>query len=102
MGCSIASSFACSWHVAGYFLNPTFFYSNPNIEQDNKVMTGLYNCIEKLVPNIDVQDKIIQDLSIYKQAENLFGLLMAIRQRATMAPGKLFYHISLFHIFIIL
>ena len=84
-------------HVVGYFLNPAFFYSNPNIEQDNEVMSGLYNCISKLVTNIDVQDKIIQELSIYKQAENLFGLPMAIRQRATTAPGKLFYPISLFH-----
>ncbi|RWR92200.1 hypothetical protein CKAN_02140800 [Cinnamomum micranthum f. kanehirae] len=74
-------------HAAGYCLNPEYFYSNPNIEHDNEVMTGLYNCISKLVPNIDVQDKISQELSIYKQAENLFGLPMAIRQRATTAPA---------------
>ncbi|RWR84728.1 hypothetical protein CKAN_01355300 [Cinnamomum micranthum f. kanehirae] len=73
-------------HATGYFLNPDHFYSNPNIEHDNEVMAGLYNCISKLVSNIDVQDKISQELSIYKQAENLFGLPMAIRQRATTAP----------------
>ncbi|RWR85050.1 LOW QUALITY PROTEIN: hypothetical protein CKAN_01389200 [Cinnamomum micranthum f. kanehirae] len=70
---------------ARYFLNPEYFYLNPNIEHDNEVMAGLYNCISKLVPNIDVQDKISQELSIYKQAKNLFGLPMAIRQRATTA-----------------
>ncbi|RWR76251.1 hypothetical protein CKAN_00468500 [Cinnamomum micranthum f. kanehirae] len=76
-------------HAAGYFLNPEYFYSNPNTEHDNEVMAGLYNCISKLVPNIDVQDKITQELSIYKEAENLFGLPMAIRQRATTAPVHL-------------
>ncbi|RWR88718.1 hypothetical protein CKAN_01775400 [Cinnamomum micranthum f. kanehirae] len=82
-------------HAAGYFLNPEYFYSNPNIEHDNEVMTGLYNCISKLVPNIDVQDKISQELSIYKQAENLFGLPMAIRQRATTAPVFVKYNRAL-------
>ncbi|RWR92244.1 hypothetical protein CKAN_02145300 [Cinnamomum micranthum f. kanehirae] len=51
-------------HAAGYFLNPEYFYSNPNIEHDNEVMTGLYNCISKLVPNIDVQDKISQEFKL--------------------------------------
>ncbi|RWR90850.1 hypothetical protein CKAN_01997200 [Cinnamomum micranthum f. kanehirae] len=74
-------------HAAGYFLNSAFFYSNPNIEQENKVMAGLYNCISKLVPNIDVQDKISQELSIYKQA--------AIRQRATTAPVFVKYNRAL-------
>ncbi|RWR83606.1 hypothetical protein CKAN_01236600 [Cinnamomum micranthum f. kanehirae] len=77
----------CPLLAAGYFLNPEYFYSNPNIEHDSEVMAGLYNCISKLVPNIDVQDKINQELSIYKQAENLFGLPMEIRQRATTAPA---------------
>ncbi|RWR93421.1 hypothetical protein CKAN_02267000 [Cinnamomum micranthum f. kanehirae] len=62
-------------HAAGYFLNPEYFYSNPNTEHDNEVMAGLYNCISKLVPNNDVQDKISQELSIYKQAEIYLGCL---------------------------
>ncbi|XP_059669150.1 uncharacterized protein LOC132314292 [Cornus florida] len=45
-------------HAAGHFMNPEYFYSNPNIEQDEEVMGGLYQCIERLVPTTKVQDKI--------------------------------------------
>ena len=31
-------------HAAGYYLNPEFFYSNPNIDSD-EVVQGLYDCI---------------------------------------------------------
>ncbi|GFZ14644.1 transducin/WD40 repeat-like superfamily protein [Actinidia rufa] len=27
-------------HAAGYFLNPEFFYANPNVAQDDEIMTG--------------------------------------------------------------
>ncbi|RWR93346.1 hypothetical protein CKAN_02259300 [Cinnamomum micranthum f. kanehirae] len=76
-------------HAAGYFLNPAFFYSNPNIEHDNEVMSGLYNCISKLVPNIDAQDKINQELSIYKQAENLFGCMIHSKKRNRLDQKRL-------------
>ncbi|WOL18461.1 hypothetical protein Cni_G27257 [Canna indica] len=35
-------------HAAGHFLNPGFFYDDPNIEFDSEVTSGLYACIEKL------------------------------------------------------
>ncbi|KAK4416940.1 hypothetical protein Salat_2519500 [Sesamum alatum] len=40
-----------------------FFYTNPNIEKDEEVMQGLYGCISKLAPGIDLQDKIIDEFS---------------------------------------
>ena len=85
-------------HAAGYFLNPEFFYLNPNVEQDHEVMSGLYNCIAKLVSKIDVQDKIGQELSIYMKAEGLFGIPMAIRGRTIKSPNKLplYYKIIIF------
>ena len=27
-------------HAAGYFLNPEFFYANPNFTQEDEIMTG--------------------------------------------------------------
>jgi len=75
-------------HAAGHFLNPELYYSNPSIEDCSEVMTGLYDCISRLVPELATQDKILEELSLYKGAEGLFGKSMAVRQRNTVAPGK--------------
>ncbi|XP_059650757.1 uncharacterized protein LOC132296590 [Cornus florida] len=74
-------------HAAGHFLNPQYFYSNPNIEQDEEVIGGLYQCIERLVPTTEVQDKISLELSRYTKADSLFGSSIAIRQRKSRAPA---------------
>ncbi|XP_073120500.1 uncharacterized protein [Henckelia pumila] len=74
-------------HAAGYFLNPEFFYTNPYIENDAEVLEGLYKCIARLVRGEDLQDKITNQLEKYKNAEGLFGLPMAIRQRASKSPA---------------
>ena len=77
--------------MAVYFLNPEFFYDNRfEIERDEEVMAGLYKCIQRLVPNINQQDKIIEKLTSYKREEGLFGLKMAIRLRKKKAPGICF------------
>lgn len=76
-------------HAAGYYLNPEFFYNNPHIEFDEEVTAGLYACITKLVPSQEVQDRIISELYVYKKAEGLFGIPLAIRSRTTKAPGNL-------------
>ncbi|XP_059667593.1 uncharacterized protein LOC132313007 isoform X2 [Cornus florida] len=75
-------------HVAGYILNPEFFYANRSIQRDKEALMCLYKCIERLVPSVDVQDKISEELILYTNAEGLFGTSMAIRQRCTRAPAK--------------
>ncbi|KAL0452979.1 UNVERIFIED_CONTAM: hypothetical protein Slati_1276000 [Sesamum latifolium] len=55
-------------HAAGYYLNPEFYYSNPSVEQDKEVMGGLFKCIERLIPDGDMQDKLIEELAFYKKA----------------------------------
>ncbi|XP_027350930.1 uncharacterized protein LOC113861986 isoform X1 [Abrus precatorius] len=77
-------------HAAGYYLNPQFFYSNKQIENDPEVVEGLYKCIERLCTSEDDVDNATVQLSTYRRAEGLFGLSGAKRQRATMAPGKRF------------
>lgn len=57
------------------------------MEFDEEVTSGLYSCIDRLVSDIDVQDKIIRELSTYKNAEGLFGIPIAIRSRKMLAPG---------------
>ncbi|XP_020263261.1 uncharacterized protein LOC109839244 [Asparagus officinalis] len=47
-------------HAAGFYLNPIFFYAHPNIQADKEIMKGLWEVIQKLVPQQD-QDKISQE-----------------------------------------
>ncbi|KAF8396293.1 hypothetical protein HHK36_017909 [Tetracentron sinense] len=75
-------------HTAGYILNPEFYYNNQDIEPCEEVMKGLYEVIERLIPELDLQDKIITELAMYRNAEGLFGWPMAIRQRTTITPDK--------------
>ncbi|XP_059639841.1 uncharacterized protein LOC132282251 [Cornus florida] len=71
----------------GHFFNPEYFYSKPNIEQDEEVMDGLYQCIERLVPTTEVQDKISLELSRYMKTGGLFGSSIAVRQIKSRAPA---------------
>ncbi|KAF8395152.1 hypothetical protein HHK36_019093 [Tetracentron sinense] len=75
----------CPLHAAGFYLNPKFFYS---IEGDvhNEISSGMLDCIERLVPDIKIQDKIIKELNAYKNAVGDFGRKMAIRARDTLLP----------------
>ena len=54
-------------HATSHFLNSEFYYENSAIEFDGEITSGLYACIEKLVANQDVQDKIMDELSLYKR-----------------------------------
>ncbi|KAF8369899.1 hypothetical protein HHK36_032065 [Tetracentron sinense] len=77
----------CPLHAAGFYLNPKFFYS---IEGDvhNEISSGMLDCIERLVPDIKIQDKIIKELNAYKNAVGDFGRKMAIRARDTLLPDE--------------
>ncbi|XP_071724003.1 uncharacterized protein [Rutidosis leptorrhynchoides] len=74
-------------HAAGFYLNPKFFYS---IERDmpSEIVSGMYDCIERLVPDTNVQDKIIKEISSYKSAAGDFGRKMAIRAKDTLLPAE--------------
>ncbi|CAL9764066.1 unnamed protein product [Musa acuminata subsp. burmannicoides] len=75
-------------HAAGYYLNPEFFYKIKSVGFDAEVLSGLYQCVARLVPSIEVQDKIIHELSLYKNAEGLFGIPIAVRSRTTTSPAE--------------
>ena len=67
-------------HAFDYFLNLEYFYDNRSkIKQEEEVMTGLYKRIQRLIPKINQQDTIIEELTSYKREEGLFGLPMDIR-----------------------
>ncbi|XP_057967191.1 uncharacterized protein LOC131157223 [Malania oleifera] len=75
-------------HAAAHYLNLEFFYSNPNILQDEEIMTGLYKCIARLLPTIEMQDKVLNELEKYNAASGVFGISLAVRQRKTKAPAQ--------------
>ncbi|KAE8661030.1 Importin subunit beta-1 [Hibiscus syriacus] len=75
-------------HAAGCYLNPQLFYSNPQIQEDKEVMIGLLKCIERLVPSVVDQGKIEDQLSLYRNAECIFGMAICIRQREAKSPAE--------------
>ena len=75
-------------YVASHYLNPEYFYSNSKIVQDEKIVTGLHRCIERLVKNIEAQDKISDELIKYREAEATFGIKMAIKHINLKLTGK--------------
>ncbi|XP_016507314.2 uncharacterized protein LOC107824999 [Nicotiana tabacum] len=61
-------------HAAGLVLNPELFYDNEErILGDEPLWNGYYECIEKLIPEESMQDKITEQFSIYRNTEQLFG-----------------------------
>lgn len=74
-------------HASGFYLNPKFFYS---IQGDvhSELLSGMFDCIERLVPDTRVQDKIIKEINLYKSAAGDFGRKMAVRARDNLLPCK--------------
>ncbi|KAL1220640.1 hypothetical protein V5N11_003344 [Cardamine amara subsp. amara] len=73
--------------AAGFFLNPKFFYT-ANEEMRSEIILAVLDCIERLVPDDKIQDKIIKELNSYKTAVGVFGRNLAIRARDTMLPAE--------------
>ncbi|KAH6769196.1 hypothetical protein C2S51_014532 [Perilla frutescens var. frutescens] len=74
-------------HAAGFYLNPKFFYS---LEGDGHlhIRSLVYDCIEKLVPELNVLDKIMKETASYHSGAGDFGRKMAIRARETLLPTE--------------
>lgn len=77
-------------HAAGFFLNPRFFYG---IQGDlhNDILSAMFDCIERLVPDTKTQDEIVKEINLYKNAVGDLGRNMAVRARDTMLPGESFF-----------
>ncbi|XP_039046239.1 uncharacterized protein LOC120186354 [Hibiscus syriacus] len=57
-------------------------------KEDKEVMIGLLKCIEKLVPSVVDKGKIEDQLSLYRNAEGIFGMAICIRQREAKSPAE--------------
>ncbi|OMO65882.1 putative Zinc finger, BED-type [Corchorus capsularis] len=81
-------------YAAGFFLNPKFFYSSEgNIQSD--ILSSMFDCIERLVPDINIQDRIIKEIHLYKNASGDLGRPIAVRARDNLLPGKDSYTVQL-------
>jgi len=68
-------------HRAGYYLNPFYYYQNKLAMEENETFRdAVVTCITKLVPEEETQDKIIEELQLFQDAEGSFGKEIAKRQ----------------------
>ncbi|KAL3508000.1 hypothetical protein ACH5RR_033382 [Cinchona calisaya] len=72
--------------AAGFYLNPKFFYSTGG--DVHHIRSQLYDCVEKLVPDPNTQDKIVKETISYQNGDGDFGRKMAIRARDTLLPAE--------------
>ncbi|KAG5121908.1 hypothetical protein GLYMA_14G145100v4 [Glycine max] len=75
-------------HAADYYLNPKFFYTNPNIDSDNEVVDGLYKCIDKLSEDDDFVVEVHKQLLVYKRAGERFGMTAAMKARTKISLAE--------------
>jgi len=54
-------------------LNPHYHY-NPNFKVHANIKIGLYQCLERMVPNASERCKIDLQLESFKDAKGLFGI----------------------------
>ncbi|XP_013617265.1 PREDICTED: uncharacterized protein LOC106323734 [Brassica oleracea var. oleracea] len=68
-------------HVAAYFLNPYYFYKDPEIQKDYEVMEGFIACVENYYHgDFEKQNRVVnQELSLYKSKSGSFGRTSALK-----------------------
>lgn len=70
-------------HLTAYLLNPYYYYnfgSTWSTDESENVMDGVFACIERLYPDLDMQDKVINvELVKYKNREGTFGKALAAK-----------------------
>ncbi|KAA8540159.1 hypothetical protein F0562_024278 [Nyssa sinensis] len=73
-------------HSAGYFLNPSLFYSS-DFFTDAEVASGLLCCIVRMVEDKHVQDLVSLQVDEYRAAKGAFGQGSAIDRRSNIPPA---------------
>ncbi|XP_068642793.1 uncharacterized protein [Aristolochia californica] len=73
-------------HSAGYFLNPSLFYSS-DFFTDTEVTTGLLCCILRMVNDPAVQDHVLAQLEEYRGGRGGFSKPIAVEQIRRIYPG---------------
>ncbi|CAN7051196.1 uncharacterized protein LOC103829688 isoform X2 [Brassica rapa] len=68
-------------HMAAYFLNPFYFYKDPNIQCDLEVMDGFILCVETFYHgDFEKQDAVVnREVHLYKSRSASFGRNLAMK-----------------------
>ncbi|KAL6894367.1 hypothetical protein ACP4OV_008465 [Aristida adscensionis] len=78
-------------HSAGFFLNPLFF-DGIRGDMSSGILSGMLDCVERLVSDVKIQDKIQRELHMYRsEAAGDFRRQMAVRSRRTLPPAEWWY-----------
>ena len=78
-------------HAARYFLNPRYHYKvQLGDDVTGEVKDGLYECLERMVPNESEQMEIHRQISSFNRATGTFGKTLAKKERDEDQPGKQF------------
>jgi len=87
----VESKMSIPLHLAGFFLNPFFYYSSRvEVDGDPKFMGGFIDCLTRMYANDHaMQDSITSEVEVYQLEQGLFGKEMAKRQRSnsSLNPG---------------
>nr|GMD83370.1 uncharacterized protein LOC109167856 [Ipomoea batatas] len=81
-------------HAAAYYLNPDYFrYRSetpiaPSVHS-GEVVNGFYECLDSLVLDRDLHEKITEEMITWEVGTGLFGLAVSKKQRGSKAPGVL-------------
>ncbi|KAM1113063.1 hypothetical protein ACFX13_046711 [Malus domestica] len=54
----------------------------------NEIVSRMFDCIERLVPDIKVQDEVIKEINLYKNAVGDLGRNLAVRARDNLLPAE--------------
>ncbi|KAK9061150.1 hypothetical protein SSX86_018330 [Deinandra increscens subsp. villosa] len=74
-------------HTAGFYLNPKYFYSTEG-DIHLQIRSSVYDCVERLIPDTTIQDKIVKETTLYRESAGDFGRKIAIRGRDTLFPAE--------------
>lgn len=75
-------------HATGYYLNPKFFYTNPNIDNDNEVVDVLYKCTDRFNEDDDFVVEVHKQLLVYKRVGERFGMTVAMKARTEISLAE--------------
>lgn len=74
-------------HAAGYYLNPQLHYG-VDFKADFEVKRGLYDCLERMVGDVQEISKIDSQLEDFKRKEKFFGSPIAMAALKTKTPAQ--------------
>nr|GMD48668.1 uncharacterized protein LOC109167856 [Ipomoea batatas] len=78
-------------HAVAYYLNPDYFQCRsetpiaPSVHS-GEVVNGFYECLDRLVPDRDLHEKITEEVTKWEVGTGLFDLAVAKKQRGSKAP----------------